>query len=82
MGKYKEIACDICGKNCIGKEGLIKIKVKRFWVSFHECGWVREPIYICPDCISNIKKRDTDIRFLRNDIHFLGNIIMPEEEQK
>ena len=64
MSKCTELICDLCGQH-IGYEdvvyndkrfSLIKVKTKEFWHSFHEYGWNKKTIHICPFCQIKINK--------------------------
>ena len=65
MSKCNDIRCDLCGEhitnnevlyNCTERYSTIKIKAKKFWSLFHESGWNKITIDICPSCQIKIKK--------------------------
>lgn len=64
MSKCTNIICDLCGKHIDyddvlynGKRvNVVKLKVKEFWHSFHESGWDKKTIHICPECQVKIKR--------------------------
>ena len=69
MSKCTKLICDLCGQHIEYKDAfyntqrfsVIKFKAKKYWHSFHEDGWEKRTIHICPYCQIKISK------FLRSD---------------
>lgn len=68
MSRCNKIVCDLCGEHMdYVKDDTIKIKIKKYYTLWEDCGWEKKRVHICPECVKNFRQLMKTLKDVKSD---------------